>query len=233
MLHTTRGVVLRAIRHGDSTFVLRAFTQELGVRSFLVRVGGRGGISQASLLGLNRVEIVAKETSERDLLSAQELRVYKPYERVHKEPVRGTLLLFVQEVLYRVLRGESGDSDLFSFVEQALEAMDTMPDVRNYPLVFLVRLSGELGFMPSPPLNGEEYFDLHGGEFLSVGHTMGPPLSTHLAALLSTDFGDRHQPNIAASHRRELLDRLLLYFRLHVDGLGELHSPLVLHQVLG
>jgi hypothetical protein len=40
-------------------------------------------------------------------------------------------------------------------------------------------------------------------------------------------------PVIPASQRRELLDHLLLYFRMHLEGLGELKSPAILHQVLG
>ena len=34
-----------------------------------------------------------------------------------------------------------------------------------------------------------------------------------------------------ASERRDLLDHLLLYYRMHLEGLGELRSPAVLHQV--
>ena len=235
MLHTTRGIVLRTIRHSDSTLVLKAFTEQLGVRSFLVRSGKKSGIAPAALQALNLVELVASEAAERDLLAIRELRVDRPYTRIPNDPVRGALVLFVQEVLYRILRGESADAELYAFVEETLEAMDTVPDVRNFPLVFLVLLSGQLGFMPAPPVVGEDHFDLREGEFVrgNGGHTMGPPLSTHLAGLLATDYADMHRLSIGATHRRELLDRILLYFRMHVEGLGELKSPAVLHQVLG
>ncbi|MBL7951349.1 MAG: recombination protein O N-terminal domain-containing protein [Flavobacteriales bacterium] len=235
MLHTTRGIVLRCVRHSESTLVLKAFTEHLGVRSFLVRPGRKGGGSQAALQALNRVELVASETTDRDLLSIRELRVERPFLLVPVDPVRGALVLFVQEVLYRVLRGESADPELYVFVEEAVELIDTTADVRNFPLVFLVQLSGQLGFMPAMPAAGEDYFDLHEGEFtrISNGHCMGPPLSTHLATMLSSGFSSLHDLKIGATQRRELLDRLLLYFRMHVEGLGELRSPLILQQVLG
>lgn len=237
MLHTTRAIVLKTIRHGDSTVVLRALTEVSGVRSFLIRVGRKGGATQAALQPLNRLELVAQEAPERDLLTVRELRVAEPYERLPFDAVRGTLALFVQEVLHRTLRGEAPDAELFAFVRGVLHAMDNVPDVRNFPLVFLLRYSEQLGFLPSPPMEGEDHFDLMEGEFIAGaarhGHTMGPPLSLHLAALLTVDLATMDRVSIAAAQRRELLDHLLLYFRMHVEGLGELRSPAVLHQVLG
>lgn len=237
MLHTTRAVVLKTVRHGDGTMVLRAFTETLGVRSFWVRLGWRSGISQGALQPLSRLEVVAQEVPERDLLVVKELRLERPYTHVLFDPVRSALALFVQEVLYKVLRGESQDAELFALVDEALDSMDTAPDVSNFPLVFLVRFSEHLGFMPSPPRSGEDRFDLKEGEFLRGaarhGHTMGPELSTYLSELLPLGFERMHVARIPARHRRVLLDHLLLYFRLHVEGLGELRSPGVLHQVLG
>jgi DNA repair protein RecO (recombination protein O) len=236
MIHTTRAFVLKTIHHGDGTMVLKAFAESLGVRSFLVRIGKKSGTTQGALQALNRLEVVAHEAAERDLLTVRELRVERPYTQVSFDPVRSALVLFVQEVLYRVLRGESQDAELFAFIDEALEAMDTAADVRNFPLVFLVRFSEQLGFLPSPPQPGEDRFDLREGEFVrgtsQHGHTMGPPLSEHLAALLPIGFAEMHALRMPARQRRELLDHMLLYFRMHVEGLGELRSPAVLHQML-
>lgn len=236
MLHTTRAIVLKTIRHGDHTVVLKALTEALGLRSFLVRLGRKGG-AMAALQPLSRVEIVAEEIAERELLAVRELRVAAPYERVPFDPVRGTLALFTQEVLYRTLRGESPDPELYGFVEDALHAMDGSPDVRHFPLVFLVRYSEMLGFLPATPGAEERWFDLREGEFMREGqrhgHLMGPPLSDHMAELLPVGFAELGTLNIPVGRRRELLDHLLLYFRLHIEGLGELRSPAVLHEVLG
>jgi DNA repair protein RecO (recombination protein O) len=240
MLITTKAVVLRTIRHGDNKVVLKAWTQHAGLRSYLLRTGKRG-VSQAALQPLNRVELVADEHPEREMHMVRELRVERPYERLPYDPVRGALALFVQEVLYKALRVESADEDLHAFVEEVLETMDTAPDIRHFPLLFLVRLSGHLGFYPEAPdpaiaAGMADHFDLREGHFLPGGaphgHTMGPPLSTALARLLGEGLDDLPGPPIEAAVRRSLLDHLLLYFRLHVEGFGELRSPAVLHQVL-
>lgn len=237
MLHTTRAVVLRTFRHGDRTVVLKALTEAFGLRSYMVRSGGKGGAAAAALQPLSRLELVVSEHPERDMHTIRELRVERPYGALHTDPVRGTLALFVQEVLYRTLREESADAGLYAYVDELLEAMDTAADIRCFPLVFLLGLSAQLGFYPEGPAPGEDRFDLKEGHFtrdhVAHGHTLGPPLSGHLADLLKVDLGSMAQLEIPAAHRRELLDHLLLYYRLHVATSGELRSPAVLHQVLG
>ncbi|MEO8590588.1 MAG: DNA repair protein RecO C-terminal domain-containing protein [Flavobacteriales bacterium] len=236
MLQTTRAIVLKTIRHGDRTVVLKAWTERFGTRSYMVRAGGKRGVASAALQPLNRLELVVDEHPERDLHAVRELRVERPYMRVPFDPVRGALALFVQEVLYKVLRGESPDDALNAFVEETLEAMDSAEDIRHFPLVFLLQLSGHLGFFPEAPAGREEHFDLREGHFVAAthphGHTLGPPLSRAFISLLEVDFGRMHKLDLPAAQRRELLDHLLLYFRLHLEGLGELRSPAVLHEAL-
>lgn len=38
MLHTTRAFVIKAIKHGDRSVVLKAYAELLGMRSYMVRV---------------------------------------------------------------------------------------------------------------------------------------------------------------------------------------------------
>lgn len=236
MLQTTRAIVLKTIRHGDHTVVLKAWTERFGKRSYLVRTGKRGTAISA-LQPLNRIELVVDEHPERDLHIAREVRVERPYTRLPFDPVRGALALFVQEVLYKVLKEESPDPSLNELLGRALEAIDTADDVRHFPLVFLIQLSGHMGFFPEPPVGGEEYFDLQEGHFLPQahphGHTLGPPLSHAFIRLLDADLEHMVQLNIPGPQRRDLLNHLLLYFRLHLEGLGEMRSPAVLHEAIG
>jgi DNA repair protein RecO (recombination protein O) len=234
MLHTCRAFVLKTFRHSDKSVVLKAYTAHVGLRTYLVRTGKRGG---AALQALNRVEIVADEHGAREMHQVRDIRVQAPFRRIGPDPLRTTVALFVQEILYRVLREEAPDPALFAFIDEALEHLDTAEDVRYFPLLFLLRLSGHLGFLPEAPGPGEDRFDLREGHFIAGGiehgHTLGPVPSSALAALLPLDLGDVPARPLPPSLRRELLDHLLLYYRLHLEGLGELRSPSVLHQVLG
>lgn len=237
MLITTRAIVLKTIRHGDRTVILKAYTEQAGLRSCVLRTGGKRGIAAAALQPLNRVELVLDDHAERELKPVREVRVVQPFTRVPLEPLRATLALFVQEVLYKVLREEAHDQALFDFLQTALETMDSADEVRHFPLVFLVQLSGHMGFFPEAPGLGEDRFDLREGHFLKGealhGHTLGPALSAALAQLLEVDLEHMDELAMPGMLRRELLDHLLLYFRMHLEGLGELRSPAVLQQVMG
>jgi DNA repair protein RecO (recombination protein O) len=237
MLQTTRAIVLRTIRHGDRGVVLKAFTESSGLRGYMVRTGGKGPSRMAALQPLTRVELVVTESADRELHHLREVRVERPYLNLSNDVMRGTVALFVQELLVRVLREESADTALFDFLQQALEALDTTPDIAHYPLVLLVELSRHMGIDPEAPVGGEDHFDLREGRFVPAsqahGHVIGPPHSHALAALLRSDLASMGALRIPGPVRRELLDQLLLYYRMHLEGLGELRSPSVLHQVLG
>lgn len=237
MLITTTAIVLKVIRHGDSKVVLKAWTTHAGLRSYVVRAGGKRGNGMAALQALNRLELVVQEHADRDLHFVRELRLAKPYTNIPVDPIRGSVALFIQELLYKVLRQESADEGLNEFLEHALETLDTTPDIRHYPLLFLIQFSGHLGFFPERPAQGEDRFDLREGHFVKGvaehAHTLSPTLSAALAGLLDVQLAQVPQPPLPAATRRELLDHLLLYFRMHLEGLGELRSPAVLHQVLG
>lgn len=236
-VHTTRAIVLRTVRHGDKGVVLKAFTEAFGLRGYMLRTGGNGPSRLAALQPLNRVELVVTEHGERDLQQLREVRVERPFVNLPTDPLRGAVALFVQEVLVRVLREESADPALFAHLQEVLEHLDLDPELGHFPLRFVVGLMAPLGILPEPPVVGEDHFDLREGRFVPVehahGHVIGPPNSLALAALLNAELSAQSPPQLPGTVRRTLLDQLLLYYRMHLEGLGELRSPSVLHQVLG
>ena len=123
-----------------------------------------------------------------------------------------------------------------NFLQEALESLDTAADLSHYPLLLLVELSRHMGIDPEYPEPGADHFDLREGRFVTAvqahGHVIGPPHSLALAELLQAG-PEARDLRIPGAVRRALLDHLLLYYRMHLEGLGELRSPAVLHQVFG
>ncbi len=236
MLRTVRAIVLKTVKYGDRTVILKAWTEHGGTRSYVVRTGGKKGNSAAALQPLTRLELIADERDDRDLHNVRELRVERAFMRLNSDPLRAAVALFAQEVFYKVLRTEGEEPQLDAFVRQAIETIDTAEDLRCYPLVLLIQLSAHLGFFPEHPNGADDHFDLQEGCFFPAGerhgHTLAPPLSHVFIGLLTTDLDRLHTVIVPASQRRELLDHLLLYYRLHMEGLGEFRSPEVLHSAL-
>jgi DNA repair protein RecO (recombination protein O) len=239
MVQTTRAIVLRTIKHGDKSTVLRVYTERFGLRSYMVRTAAKGPARPAALQPLSRVELVVPEAGEHELRTVRDLRIDRPYTRVQQEPLRGVLMLFAQEVLNRTLREESADAQLYAFVQDALESMDVGLDMAHQPLLLLVGLSRHLGFFPEGPDEDESRFDLREGYFFrgDAPHEfcMEPKqaaLFAELIARVEAAEGDPAPLRTSAEVRRRLLDDLLIYYRLHVEGFGELRSLDVLRAVL-
>lgn len=236
MLATTQAVVLRVIEHGDSSVILRAWTRHGGMRSYIARTGKKKGAMWAALQALTRIELVADDNADRELHVVRELRVSKPFIAIPFDPLRGAVAIFVQEVLNKVLRVEGPDAGLDAFIHESLESLDTSEDLRWFPQVFLLQLSGHLGFFPDRPRSAQDHFDLEEGCFIASaprhGHALAPPFSTVLGQLLDVEVGALTELDARSDVRRLLLDHLLLYYRLHIDGLGTWRSPEVLRATL-
>ncbi len=236
MLLTTRAIVLRTIRHGDRGVVVQAYTERSGRRAYYTRISGKAGITSAVFHPLNRLEIVVTEDPEKELHHLKEARVEVPFDHIPRDPLRGTVLLFLQELLLRTLREGPADEGLFVFLWNACTVLDHTEHLAEFPAVLLLQYSMHLGFYPEAPRPGAEQFDLREGCFTSSaagsGHVLPPPQAAVIADLMKADLLHLDRMPHSAQQRRKAVDDLLLYFRLHLDGMGELRSPKVLHQVL-
>jgi DNA repair protein RecO (recombination protein O) len=234
MLHTTLAVALQVIRHRDRSLVLKAYTEAFGARAYFLRPSARGyGSSRPQPMA--RMELVVTEDAGRDMQTVREWRVERPYLHVHADHARGLMLLFAQEVFLRALREEVADVDLFRFVQRCLERIDTGEGLAHLPLFLLVGLSGHLGFRPEAPRTSNARFDLREGRFLEGtpmhGLCMDHPMSRAFEDLLRAEEQDAPLP-MGSFPSRLLLEQLLIYFRLHAEGFGQLRSPEVLHALL-
>lgn len=232
MLTTTRAVILRAVRHNDHLIVLTAYTEAFGTRACMMRLGRKDRSRQVAAQPLSRMELVVLGDAEKDSLLLREARVEKPYTNLHTDPLRGTLALFTQEVLYRALRHVPSDPALFAFIDSALDDLDTGSATGSYPQRLLIGLAHQLGFLPDGPETSATGFDLREGIFYHGKSPHELCLSAEQTTLLLHLMGSAEPISVPAAVRSELLDHLLLFMRLHVEDFGELRSLGVLRQVL-
>lgn len=235
-LHTTRAIVLRSIRHGDRSLIVKTFTELFGSRSYLVRTGTKGGVRPGLLEPLARLELVVTDSADHELQHLREARSDRPYVRLAVDPVRGTLALFTQEVLHHCLGQHGPDPALFRSVLAALETLDTADEITCYPQFLLLQLAGHMGFLPSAGGEDDRWFDPIEGVFLNAPaphvHGFDEDLSAALQRMILGWPLMPEKQELPTATRRALLDGLLAFFRFHVPGFGELRSPGILHAVL-
>jgi DNA repair protein RecO (recombination protein O) len=152
--------------------------------------------------------------------------------------IKSCIAIFLNEVLYKAIKQQSPDENLFDFIFSAIEWLDHQTEsVANFHLVFLTRLTRYLGFYPDRYMAGNaDYFDIKNGQFTrfkpeSVSY-LSPPHTDNFRLVLQTSFEDMHLLKLSNDERRYLVQKLLEYYAMHIEGFGNIKSADVLEEVL-
>ena len=107
MIASTRGIVLHTTPYSDSTVIARIYTEEFGMRSYLVNRahGKRSGTKARLLQPLFLVELVVYEKERSQLQRVKEIRAEVHY-RNNQDINRSSILLFLDEVMCHVVKEE-------------------------------------------------------------------------------------------------------------------------------
>jgi DNA repair protein RecO (recombination protein O) len=150
--------------------------------------------------------------------------------------IKSSIAMFLNEVLYKAVRQQSADENLFDFVFNAIEWLDHQSDgLANFHLLFLTQATRYLGFYPD--LFQADYFDMKNGVFSRYkpeGFSyLSPPHTQNFYNLLQCSFENMHLLRLSNDERRYLIQKILEYYALHIEGFGNIRSHEVLEEVLG
>jgi DNA repair protein RecO (recombination protein O) len=244
MLHKTRGVVLRAVRYGETSLVATLFTEAFGVQSYMVkgvrRESVRTPIRAAHFQPATLLDLVVTHHGRGGLQHIRECRWSCLLTETGRDIRKQSVALFMMELLLKCLRQPEPQPELFELTEESLLALETGGQgfAANFPIHFSIRLARLLGFHLEEGFQEDRpYLDLREGVFLS-----DPPMHPHAADRELGQLMDRfiRCPDAAAAQeipleretRRRLLDLCLLFLSLHVSDFGTLRSLPVLQELL-
>jgi len=235
--HHSKGIVLSALKYGESSRIVRVYTEEFGVLSFLVNsVGSKRGVVRSSmLLPLSLLELVHTNKGEGKLDRIKEAKMDLTYTTIPYDPVRNALALFLSELFQKVLQTGESNAEKFDYVRSACLALDTIdPIPPAFHLAVWARLTTYLGFAPNlKASNGTNYFDLHNGNFVTepplLHAYLQPEASQNLRVALEWNFNG--PLGISKQGRSDLMEGLSRYMNIHLDGFGTFKSLDVLKEL--
>jgi DNA repair protein RecO (recombination protein O) len=239
MLLTTRGIVFNQVKYGETSIIAKIYTEQSGLQSFLIR-GARSKharIRAAHLQHLALLELEVNQRSNKDIQYLKSLKIAHPFREIPFNVKKSAIAMFLNEVLYKVIREEETNPELFRFLFNAIQFLDLKTGTLGlFHHLFLVRLSRYLGFYPRDNYTGRlTNFNLQEGEFTD---TTGPEnliapanLGGHLHDLMQVSFEELNGLSIGPAERQGLLEMLLNYYRLHVPGFSTVKSHMVLAEV--
>lgn len=241
MLHKTRGIVFKTTDYSESSVVVQIFTEKFGLQAYLINgvKKPRAKISQNMLQPLHLLDMVVYHKPNGNIQRVAELKNVPILTAIPYDIVKSSLAIFLNEVLYKAVKQESADENLFNFIFYSIEWLDHQEQgLANFHLLFLLQLSRYLGFHPERSEAGTAaYFDLKDGLFVASkpGHNLflAAPYVEYFNLLIGRNYENLSEIRLPNDIRKYLLDRLLEYYALHIDNFGKIRSHEVLEEVLG
>lgn len=240
MLEQTRGIFLRSIKYSETSIIAVIYTEAYGRQSFMVN-GARNKKSIAKTVAFQPLYLLDLEIyyhEGREIHRLKDVRISNPFVTVPFDIRKSSEVMFLAEILYKCLKEEEPNQELFDFIYNSLSYFDlTDQGISNFHIWFLFKLTRFLGIYP----NNENalisnYFDLQKAQFVSHEPMHGQFAYKHVTSLLArlfeADQTTLEQLDYTHNDRRLVLDMLLEYYRIHFDNLGEIRSLSVLKEVL-
>lgn len=238
MQSKTKGIVLKTIKYGDRKLIVKIYTNTHGLQSFFVSLGtsSKAKIKPALLQALTQIEIETSIRSNKQFASIKDIHCNYQYTDLTQNIYKNTIATFLNEVMYACLKEEEPNENMFEFVTIAFQWLDQSHEhIHNFHLYFLIELSKHLGFYPQNNFSTEEsYFDLREGAFVNKipqnPNYLLPESAQRLSDLLIVDLQNIRYYNVSKTERDDLLNNLLLFYRIHISGLHEIKSLAVLRE---
>lgn len=234
---TTKAIILSSLKFGDTSLIVKAFTQSDGLKSYLLKgvlAAKKGKVKTAYFQPLMQLELIAIHRNKGTLESIMEAKVSYHYNTLHSDIAKNAMTLFLAEMLGNCILEEECNEELFHFLETSLQWLDTSTDVTNFHILFLILLTKYLGFYPDTTDIAAPYFDLMEGSFteeISLNPILKEDTLNNFRRFLGINFDDIHTIKLRNSYRQELLRGIILYFEFHVQGFRKPKSLTILNEV--
>ena len=126
----------------------------------------KAGSKKALLQPGTLVDMVVYHKNGKDLQRISEIRPWHIYSAIPFDIVKGSITLFIIELLYRSVREEEQNEGLFDLTANTLILLDqTSEPIGNLHLWFMIQLTRYLGFLPNGKWTGEACrFNQNAGE---------------------------------------------------------------------
>ena len=150
MIVKSKGVVLSYMKYGDTSIIVRIFTEKRGYGSYIVN-SIRSKKSKKSIghfQPFSILDLVLYVKENRDLQRVSEFKSHYPLHNLHQDPLKGAVTMFLSEVVSKLLQSEqSPDPRLYAFAEESIKIFDMLTHgVGNFHLQFLLKLGPYLGY---------------------------------------------------------------------------------------
>ena len=218
----TKAIVLKYIKYTDTSIIAYLFTKELGRQTYIIR-GVRGKKSKIKINLFQALSVLDIDAVQKQKSNIQSLKEAKPsfvLNEINTDIYKSSIAFFISEIIYKTIKDEEHDEDLYNFIENFIIELEDATEFSNYHLIFLIRLTSYLGFLPNTEEIKYEFGNGFSFDYVSVFNSI-LNASTYSISL----------PTITKNNRSELLRVILNYYSLHLPNFTEVKSLKVLKEI--
>ncbi len=248
MTTKTQGIVLRNIKFGETSLIVTILSFVYGIQSYMVngvRSAGKKGNKAVLYQPASLLDMHVYHNDKKNLQRIKEAEWSFVYKNIFSNVIKNCIALYMMELLYNLLKQPEQNADLYYFIEDALQHLDTASNAEaaNFPLFFALQLPQFFGFsiseaLPSVVQTNSFFLDLQEGTFTKSEPAHGNFFSTtnalHIAELLQIrQPAELTQVKLNRQTRQELLSGLMFFYNYHVPDFKQLKTLEVMTNVLG
>ena len=232
MIVKTRGIILKSVKYSETSLILDIFTRDLGLKTFIIsgvrKKNARTGAG--TVQPMNIVDLVVYDSLRSKINRIKEVKSAYLYQQIPFDIRKSSIALFIIEILGKSIREKEANPGFYDFVEDSLLFLDrTTKNTANFHLIFLIKTSKFLGFYPVNNYDAENtYFDKREGVFVKYKPAHRDYLEKEKAKILhdiiNADLENCDELSISRNDRKELLENLILYYKIHLTDFGKVRT---------
>ena len=232
----TKAIVLSSLKYGDTSLIIRCYTQDFGLKSFIAKgVFSKKKRNTSLYFPLAEIDLSFQpKSNEQQLVFLKSAQTSYYYESLHFHPIKSAIVFFLAEILNLVLKEEADNPELYFYIENSLKEFDQKKDdFADFHLVFLIQLSYFLGFYPNLEIDGN-LFDLENGFFTNSNSSINMLKADETVLfkkLLELHFSEDSKNTFNQSQRSLLLEIIVKYYQIHTNNFKKPKSLQVLHEL--
>jgi DNA repair protein RecO (recombination protein O) len=241
-LHTTKAIILRAVKYGETSLIVTAYTELFGLQSYIVqgvRTASKKGAGKANYFQPGAIlELVVYHNELKHLNRIKEFRWSYLYSHVFTNVFKNCVLLYKVELLQKCIKQPEQNTELFYFIEEALMQLDHADETitANLSIYFALHLASFFGFQINDDF-ALPVLDLQDGKFTDAYpqhayYTDGKTAELIFELLKVMQPSELQEVPMNQAQRRSVLEALETFYALHITEFGKMKTLQVLREVL-
>lgn len=237
MIVSTKAIVFSAIKYSEADLIATCFTEEAGLKTYMLRnilKSKKGKLKASYFQPLTQLELVANHKDRGNMEYLREAKVFYPYKSLHTNVVKSSLVMFLAEMLKNCIREEEKNIGLYKFLESSLIWLDENDHIANFHIYFLLELSNYLGFYPDASMSQLPFFNVLEGNFQARDtddYCLEGSYIEDFKGFFKVELETLSIISLTKKNQQDILNLILSYYQLHIQGYRKPKSLAVLTQI--